>query len=47
MLLEGWPSLLVRYDSADPERVFAMIEAARNRALSLKPPRVNARRARR
>ena len=25
----GWPGLLVRYDSADPERVFAMIERSR------------------
>ena len=44
---EGWPSLLVRYDSADPERVFAMIEAARNWALSRKPPASSRRRARR
>jgi len=27
---EGWPALLVRYDSADPERVQAMIERARD-----------------
>jgi hypothetical protein len=26
----GWPGLLVRYDSADPERVFAMIERSRD-----------------
>ena len=25
----GWPGLLVRYDSADPDRVRAMIERAR------------------
>ncbi len=43
----GWPSLLVRYDSADPERVFAMIEAARNWALSRKPPTPSRRRPRR
>ena len=24
----GWPGVLVRYDSADPERIFAMIRAA-------------------
>jgi len=27
---EGWPALLVRYDSADPERVHAMIERSRD-----------------
>jgi len=26
----GWPGLLVRYDSADPERVLAMIERSRD-----------------
>jgi hypothetical protein len=26
----GWPGLLVRYDSADPERVMAMIERSRD-----------------
>ena len=36
---EGWPSLLVRYDSADPERVFAMIERAHRQALAKKRPR--------
>lgn len=25
---EGWPAVLVRYDSGDPDRVRAMIEAA-------------------
>ncbi len=33
----GWPSLLVRYDSADPDRVQAMIERARDQAAA-KPP---------
>src|SRR4051812_317383 len=42
---KGWPSLLVRYDSADPDRVFAMIKAARNCALSRKPPVSSRRRA--
>jgi hypothetical protein len=28
----GWPGLLVRYDSSDPERVRAMIERARDQA---------------
>ena len=27
---EGWPALLVRYDSADPERVQMMIERSRD-----------------
>src|SRR3546814_5068583 len=26
---EGWPAVLVRYDSSDPERVRAMIERSR------------------
>ena len=33
---EGWPSLLVRYASADPERVRAMIERARDQAAARK-----------
>jgi hypothetical protein len=36
---EGWPSVLVRYDSPDPERVLAMIEASRDWAMRRKPPR--------
>jgi len=36
---DGWPSLLVRYDSPDPERVLAMIGRARDWAMSRKPPR--------
>ncbi len=36
---EGWPSVLVRYDSADPERVFAMIERAYQQALAKKRPK--------
>ena len=27
---EGWPALLVRFDSADPDRVRAMIERSRD-----------------
>jgi len=42
---EGWPSLLVRYDSSDPERIFEMIEAARNWAISRKPPGSSRRRS--
>ncbi len=36
---QGWPCVLVRYDTADPARVLAMIERARDRALTRKPPR--------
>lgn len=36
---DGWPALLVRTDSRDPERVKAMIEQARDWAISRKPPR--------
>ena len=35
----GWPALLVRYDSADPARVMAMIERAHAWALLRRPPR--------
>jgi hypothetical protein len=31
---EGWPALLVRYDSPDPDRVLAMIERSRDWCLS-------------
>jgi hypothetical protein len=36
---EGWPSVLVRCDSDDPDRIRAMIEQARDQALAKKPPR--------
>lgn len=36
---EGWPAVLVRYDSADPERVLAMIERAHEQAIARKRPR--------
>jgi hypothetical protein len=36
---EGWPSLLVRYDSSDPQRVLAMTEQAYKLAMAGKPPR--------
>lgn len=41
---EGWPALLVRYDSDDPERVQAMIARARDQAAARKPskPRTKA-----
>jgi hypothetical protein len=29
-LYEGWPAVLIRYSSADPERVRAMIERSRD-----------------
>lgn len=35
---DGWPAVLVRYDSHDPERVRAMIERACDWAISRKPP---------
>jgi hypothetical protein len=36
---DGWPSLLVRYDSPDPERVLAMIDRSHGWVMSRKPPR--------
>ena len=36
---EGWPAVLVRYDSPDPDRVHAMIERAHGQALAKKRPR--------
>jgi hypothetical protein len=36
---DGWPSVLVRYDGADPQRVLAMIECSHDWAMSRKPPR--------
>ena len=36
---EGWPAILVRFDSLDPERVKATIEAARDWSAGLKPVR--------
>ena len=42
---DGWPALLVRYDSKDPERVLAMIGKARDWAMARKPNKT-ARRAR-
>lgn len=40
---QGWPGVLVRYDSADPERVQAMIE--RSRDWSAARPRSKPRKA--
>jgi hypothetical protein len=36
---EGWPGVLVRYGTDDPERVFAMIRRAHEAALAKKPKR--------
>ena len=41
---EGWPAILVRYGSADPERVLAMIDQARD--WNAARPRVKPRKAR-
>ena len=36
---EGWPAVLVRFDSRDPERVRALIERSRDWTAAMKPPR--------
>ena len=36
---EGWPGVLIRYDSDDPERVRAMIERARAWTAAKPPPK--------
>lgn len=36
---EGWGAVLVRYDTADPDRVLAMIEQAREQAIAKGPPK--------
>ncbi|HKR24936.1 MAG TPA: MmcQ/YjbR family DNA-binding protein [Allosphingosinicella sp.] len=36
---EGWPAVLVRFGSADPERVRALIERSRDWTAAMKPPR--------
>ena len=36
---EGWPAVLIRFDSADPERVRAMIERSRDWTAAKPPPR--------
>lgn len=36
---EGWPGLLVRFGSPDPERVRSVIERAHAQAAAKKPPR--------
>jgi hypothetical protein len=34
---EGWPAVLVRFDSADPDRVRDMIRLAHQQAAAMKP----------
>jgi hypothetical protein len=36
---EGWPAILVRFDSADQERVRALIQRSRDWTAAMKPPR--------
>jgi len=36
---EGWPAVLIRYDSADPERVRSVIERSRDWTAAKPPPR--------
>jgi hypothetical protein len=36
---EGWPAVLVRFGSADPARVRALIERSRDWTAAMKPPR--------
>ena len=36
---EGWPAVLVRFDSQDPARVRALIERSREWTAAMKPPR--------
>ena len=36
---EGWPAVLVRYDSPDPGRVRGVIARARDQAAAMKPVR--------
>lgn len=36
---EGWPAILVRFDSADPERVRALVQRSRDWTAAMKPPR--------
>jgi hypothetical protein len=36
---EGWPAVLIRFDSPDPERVRAVIERSRDWTAAKPPPR--------
>lgn len=39
---KGWPCVLVRYETADPDRVMAMVRRSWERATNLGPPRARA-----
>jgi hypothetical protein len=41
---EGWPAVLIRFDSADPERVRSVIERSRDWTAAKPPPRPRKRR---
>ena len=36
---EGWPAILIRFGSKDPERVCSVIERSRDWTAAMKPPR--------
>ena len=36
---EGWPAVLIRFDSPDSERVCSVIERSRDWTAAMKPPR--------
>ena len=40
---EGWPAVLIRFDSLDPERVRDVIERSRDWTAAMKPPRARKR----
>jgi hypothetical protein len=40
---EGWPAVLIRFDSADQERVCAMIERSRDWTAAKPPPKARKR----
>jgi hypothetical protein len=40
---EGWPAVLIRFGSADPERVRAVIERSRDWTAAMKPPKARKR----
>ena len=40
---EGWPAVLIRFDSADPERVRAIIERSRDWTAAKPPPKARKR----
>jgi len=40
---EGWPTVLIRFDSADPDRVRSVIERSRDWTAAKPPPRARKR----